>query len=200
MAQPFIDAVKQRFKVGHQRVLRALEDITEEQMRWHPTPSTHSIAWNGWHLGRWADYLQAKIPTMTPRLHEALGSQQEIWHAEGLLASWGFDPTVLGWKQMGTDMDDKVAASLRFPDKETVVDYMRRAFASAERAVDGIIDEEFGLTYRSPHAWEGERVIGIYVVSYYAHDERHLGQITYLRRLMELPWKLERPGGLRANA
>ncbi len=194
MGAPFIDVVKQRYKLGHQRVLRALEDVTEEQMQWHPTPVTHSISWNVWHLGRWTDYLQAKIPTMTPRLEEALGPSREIWETERLATKWGLNPAVLGWRQMGTDMKDAVAASLRFPDKETVIGYMRRAFEVAERAVNSIADEEFGLTYRSPHAWEGERVIGVYVVGYYAHDERHLGQIVYLRRLMELPWKLERPG------
>lgn len=59
MGEPFVNAVKQRYNLGHQRVLRALEDLTEEQMRWHPTPVTHSISWNIWHLGRWADYLHA---------------------------------------------------------------------------------------------------------------------------------------------
>jgi DinB family protein len=194
MKEPFIDAVKQRYKLGHQRVLRALEDVTGEQMQWHPTPVTHAIAWNVWHLGRWADYLQAQISTMTPRLQEVLGPTQEIWELEGLAVRWGLDSAVLGWRQLGTDMDDAMAASLRFPGKETVLGYAHRAFEAAERAVDSIADEEFGLIYRSPHAWAGERVIGLYVVSLYAHDERHLGQIIYLRRLMELPWKLERPG------
>lgn len=194
MKDPFVNAVKQRYKLGHQRVLRAIEDVAEERMRWHPTPVTHSISWNVWHLGRWADYLQAQISTMTPRLQEVLGPGREIWESEALAARWGFESAVLGWRQMGTDMDDRVAAALRFPDKEIVVGYTRRAFEMAERAVDSIADEEFGLIYRSPHAWAGERVIGLYVVALYAHAERHLGQIIYLRRLMELPWKLERPG------
>lgn len=194
MGDPFIDAVKQRYKVGHRRVLNALEDLKEDQMRWHPTPNAHSISWNAWHLGRWTDYLQSKIPTMTPRLRDVLGADGEIWEMEGLAEKWGLDPAILGWKQLGTDMDDGVAASLQWPDKETVVGYMRRTFTAAERAVDSIADEEFGVTYRSPHAWEGERVIGVYVFGYYAHDELHRGQIVYLRRLMGLPWSLERPG------
>jgi hypothetical protein len=131
---------------------------------------------------------------MTPHLQEVLGPSPEIWETERLAIKWGLSPAVIGWRQMGTDMEDAVAASLRFPDREAVIGYMRRAFEVAERAVDSIADEEFRLTYRSPHAWEGERVIGAYVVAYYAHDERHLGQIVYLRRLMELPWKLERLG------
>ena len=194
MGNPFIHAVKQRYKLGHQRVLQALGDVTEEQMRWHPTPVTHSISWNVWHLGRWADHLQGEISMMTPRLREVLGQGRETWETEALAARWGFDSTVLGWRQMGTDMDDRTAASLPFPEKETVVGYMRRSFDAAEHTVDGILDEEFGMTYRSPHAWAGERVIGMYVVALYAHDERHLGQIIYLRRLMGLPWTLERPG------
>lgn len=199
MRDPFVDAVKQRYKLGHQRVLRALEDLTEEQMRWHPAPDAHSISWNVWHLGRWADHLQSEIPMMTPRLRGLLGVRREIWETEALPAKWGFDPTVLGWRQMGTDMDDRAAASLPFSDKETVVGYARRCFAAAEQAVDSIADEEFGVVYRSPHAWAGERVIGMYVVALYAHDERHLGQIIGLRRLMSLPWTLERPGWTAAS-
>ncbi|MGQ0550096.1 MAG: DinB family protein [Armatimonadota bacterium] len=194
MGELFIDAVKQRYRLGHRRVLRVLEGLTEEQMRWHPTPVTHSISWNAWHLGRWADYLQAQIPAMTPRLQRVLGPRQEIWETENSAAMWGFDPAILGWRQMGTDMDDEIAASLPFPDKDTVVGYMRRSFEQAAFAVARIADEEFGVIYRSPHAWAGERPIGMYVVALYAHNERHLGQIIFLRRLTGLPWSLEQPG------
>lgn len=194
MGDPFVDAVKQRYKLGHQRVLRAVEDLTEEQTQWRPAPISHSISWNVWHLGRWADHLQCEIPMMTSRLREVLGLRREIWETDALAAKWGFDSTSLGWRQMGTDMDDRAAASLSFPVKEAVVGYMRGAFDAAEHAVERIADEEFGVIYRSPHARAGERVIGMHVVALYAHDERHLGQMIYLRRLMDLPWKLERPG------
>ena len=141
MGDPFIDSVKQRYGLGHQRVLRALEDLTDEQMRWHPGPDTHSISWNVWHLGRWADHLQAEISMMTPRLRELLGAGREIWETEAIAAKWGFDPNVLGWRQMGTDMDDDAAASLPFPHKETVVDYVRHTFDTAEHAVESISDD-----------------------------------------------------------
>jgi hypothetical protein len=194
MGDPFTDAVKQRYRLGDQRVLSVLEGLAEEQMRWRPAPVTHSISWNVWHLGRWADYLQAQIPGMTPRLQQVLGPRRGIWETEDLAAMWGFDPAILGWRQMGTDMEDKIAASLPFPDKDTVVGYMHRSFEQAASAVDSIADDEFGMIYRSSHAWAGERPIGMYVVALYAHNERHLGQIVFLRRLMGLPWSLEQPG------
>jgi hypothetical protein len=67
---------------------------------------------------------------------------------------------------MGTDMSDAAAASLSFPDKETVVGYAHLTFDTAEHALDNIADEEFGVVYRSPHAWAGERIIGMYVVPF----------------------------------
>lgn len=197
MGHSFLDAVKQRYSLGHRRVLTALEDITEDQTQWRPTTMAHSVGWNAWHLARWADYLQAKIPTMTPRLQRALELRQEIWHAEDLARQWGLDSAALGWGEMGTDMDDGAAAALRFPKKEIVVGYLLRAYEAAERAVESIADDEFGVMTSGIGPWERERAIGIYVVGLHAHDERHLGQIVYLRRLMELPWKLERPGWTR---
>lgn len=194
MGHSFVDAVKQRYILGHKRVLTALEDLTEDQMQWRPTTTAHSVVWNAWHLARWADYLQARIPTMTQRLQRTLGLRQEIWHAEDLARKWGLDAATLGWGEMGTDMDDGAAAALRFPEKEIVVGYLLRAYDVAERAVENIVEDEFGVVTSGIGPWESERGIGIYVVGLHAHDERHLGQIVYLRRLMGLPWKLERPG------
>lgn len=194
----FSDAVKQRYRLGHRRVLTALEDLTEDQMQWRPAPMAHSVVWNAWHLARWADYLQAKIPTMTQRLQTALRPRHEIWYAKDLARKWALAPATLGWGEMGTDMDDGVAAALRFPEKEIVVGYLVSAFEEAEGAVESIADNEFGIMASGIGPWESERAIGIYVVGLHAHDERHLGQILYLRRLMGLSPKLERPGWTRS--
>jgi len=84
-------------------------------------------------------------------------------------------------------MDDTSAATLRFPGKEHVLDYARRAIAAAERAVDATDDEEFRTVYKSPVEWEGESPICAYVISYLAHDEFHRGQIAAIRRAKGLP-------------
>jgi hypothetical protein len=187
MDQTVLSVLKSRYKLGHRRVLKLLNDLTEEQMRWHPTRNTHSIGWNAWHLGRWTDYLQARLTVMVPRLEELFGATRQIWQEENLSARWGLDPQSLGWEETGMGMEDAVAGALPLPGKDQVIGYMRRAFEAAERAVDSLREEELEISYRSPHDWEGERIVAMYIIGYHAHDERHLGQIAYLRREMGLP-------------
>jgi hypothetical protein len=187
MGDMVVEGLKSGYGRRHGWVLNMIEEITEEQFVWKPTPTSHSIAWNLWHLARWADYLQAKIPTMTPSLGRKLGPVQQIWAQEALAARWELDSSVLGWGETGMEMDNKVAATLRLPGKEAVLDYARRAFAAAERAVDAIDDEEFRTIYKSPVEWEGESPIYAYVISYMAHTEFHRGQIAGIRRGRDLP-------------
>lgn len=190
MSQALGGVLKSRYKLGHQRVLKVIEDLTEEQMRWHPTSSTHSVAWNAWHLGRWADYLQARIPALTARLGEVLGPRRQIWEEERLAVLWGLDPVILGWGETGTDMDDGIAAALPLPNKDDLLGYMRRSYEAAELAVDAIENEEFTVAYREPYDPGTERTVAFTIIGLHAHDERHLGQIAFLRRMMELPRRL----------
>lgn len=187
MGDVLVYRLKYSYRIRHRWVLDSVEGITEEQFAWKQTPTSHSIAWNFWHLGRWADYLQAKIPLMTPSLERKLGPAQQIWMHEGMAASWGLDSSVLGWGETGMEMDDKAVATMRLPGREVVGDYARRAFAAAERAVDAIDDDEFRVTYKSPVEWEGEIPICSYIVSYLAHNDFHRGQIAANRRAMDLP-------------
>lgn len=187
MSDIVIERLKHAYRLRHRWLLSMVEEITEEQFTWQPTPASHSIAWNLWHVARWADYAQAKIPSMAPSLTRKLGPARQIWVQEALAARWGLDSSVLGWGETGMEMDDAVAATLRFPGKQRVVDYARRAIAAAEPAVEAIDDEEFRMVYKSPVEWEGESPICAYVISYLAHDEFHRGQIAAIRRAKDLP-------------
>jgi len=187
MGDLMVERLKAGYRLRHRWFLSMVEDLNDEEMAWQPTPTSHSIAWNLWHVARWADYLHAKIPQMAPSLARKLGPAQEVWKQEDLAAAWGLDGSVLGWGETGMEMDDRVAATLRLPGKERLMAYARRAFAAAEHAVDAIDDEEFRAVYKSPVEWEGESPISSYVISYLAHDEFHRGQIAAIRRAKDLP-------------
>lgn len=66
---------------------------------------------------------------------------EEIWDAESLAERWGLDPSVLGYGQAGTDMEDRVARSMTFPPKATLQEYARRAFAAVE-GVFGTVEDD----------------------------------------------------------
>src|SRR5712692_7333535 len=115
MSDMMLGVAKHRYLLGHQRLLQMLEGLTEEQFIWKPTPSSHAIAFNLWHLARTADFLQATIPGIASSLGAKLGRGREIWDTERLPQRRGWNPATLGWNQMGFQMDDQAAANLRFP-------------------------------------------------------------------------------------
>ena len=48
--------VMKKYLYTHNRILRYLQKLSDEQIHWRPSAQTHSIAWHAWHVARWADY------------------------------------------------------------------------------------------------------------------------------------------------
>ena len=87
----------------------------------------------------------------------------------------------LGYAQTGMSTNDMVAMTLQMPEKELLFDYARRAFAAAQRAVEGISDEEFYKIYEGFHGenWHNGH-IGPIISTWITLDNRHLGMIECL--------------------
>src|SRR2546428_11747114 len=43
------------YKLAHERLLKAAEDLPPEEFAWSAGPSLHSVAWQLWHAARWDD-------------------------------------------------------------------------------------------------------------------------------------------------
>jgi DinB family protein len=170
------------YRRTHERALALVAELSDEQAAWRPTPGAHSIGFILWHLGRWADHLQATVPTMTAELGGRLGEGRQIWEAEGLASAWGLTPASLGHAETGMLMGDDDAATLPLPDRAVLLDYARRAFAAADRAV-GAIDDRQAV---QPQAGNPDRTVASAVLTHLTHDNRHLGEIEYLRGLQGL--------------
>jgi DinB family protein len=84
-----VDEIADVYSLGHRNVLHAVSDLSDDQMRWRPSRG-NSIAFNLWHIARWADHMQSVVGTITPGLRDRLGSSGEIWFRDELSAKWGF--------------------------------------------------------------------------------------------------------------
>lgn len=167
-------------------VLQSVESLTEDELRHRPT-HTNSIAFNVWHLARWADHLASILPEMTPGLLERLGPTPELWASEGLQQRWGFPPR-LGQADTGMELDVPEAAALPLPRREVLLDYARRSFERAGRAVAALRDEDLLVPARIDPArvpWlapaESYGPVLSWVLTYTRHDDRHLGMIEALK-------------------
>lgn len=149
-------------------------DLSEDQLRWQPSPSTTSIRFHLFHIARWAD-----------DLHQLLtGAERQVWHEEGIAACWGLDPAALGLSESGAMVDDAAAMALPLPDREALFAYCDRALALADRALAAVGDEEMRRTVADA---DGEAFpLAEAVAGQLSHTARHLGMIECLKGVQGL--------------
>jgi hypothetical protein len=170
------------YQFGHRRILALAERLTDEQLQWRLSPESLPIAFHLWHVARWADYMHAAIPGMTPELRSGLPASIQIWEAERLDEGWEF-AAELGYRGTGMQMDEETAASLRYPAKELLVAYARRAFAAVSQVVAAVPPDQMEAAEQLQPLTEGiwvEGTVGSAILEHIVHDHRHLGAMECL--------------------
>jgi hypothetical protein len=180
------DEIADIYLLGHRDVLQAIAELSEDQVRWRP-PRSNSIAFNVWHIARWADHMHSVLSTMTPGLKERIGSSPEIWTHDGLSSKWGFPDRGLGAVETGMGMDEEASAKLPLPPKDVLVAYAKAAFEAADRAIKKVQDEDLtraaefapaSVPWASPSEYGS---VANWILGGIRHDSRHLGMIEALK-------------------
>lgn len=188
----FTATIANAYVAGHAHILRVVDELSDQQFAWQPPGTATSIAFNVWHLARWADHLQATIPGMTVALQRRLAPGRQLWERDQLADQWSLDRTQLGYAETGMLMPPDAARRLTLPPKALVVTYARAAFAAAEVAVGAIDDQQWRQPERAQDPAQERtvlgppRTVGDAVLSHLTHDHRHLGMIEYARGLLGL--------------
>jgi hypothetical protein len=178
------------FSRSHRLILDFLQKLSDDELHWNMDSRTHSIAWHAWHLARWADYLQASIPGMTPELSGKLAAGAEVWHMEKVAARWGLNGSELGFDETGMYMTDEAALAMVFPTKVVFLEYIAQVFATAERVIGTLNDAEFVSKEQVQPMTEpifGEGTVGSAVLEHISHANRHLGMMECLLGLQGRP-------------
>ena len=171
------------YKLAHERLLKAAEDLPPEEFAWSAGPSLHSVAWQLWHAARWDDVFASYF-------HRALAMdpRSQVWERESLAAQWSLAPGSMGRRDTGTEMSDEAAEEMRFPVQNEVVGYAKLAFGYAEEAITLIPDDEL-LTLAKDDP-DGDTKLDN-VLIYLEHLSRHLGMIESIRGLQKTNSKVE---------
>jgi len=162
----------------HVLLLHVTEDLQEDALRTQAGPRAPSIGFHLWHIARWADKVQASLPTLTPAL-QRLGPAAEVWAVEGLAARWGLTASQLGEGETGMGLDDAVAAALPLPARDALLGYARRAFGAVEERASLLGSED--LVAPCTDLYGSANVVGGVLLSHLTHASRHLGMIEALR-------------------
>ena len=173
-----LDLVVQRVRRTHQLILNVAGDLTDDQLAWRPQPRAHSMGWTLWHLARCADRFAAEAA-------DASAPRREIWLADDLARRWRLDAAIAGVNGAGTGVDDDVAARLRPPSGSDLLDYARRSFVAVEALVERLDPPALAREHESIFA-DGRASVGQALVACLAHDNRHLGELEYIKGLQGL--------------
>jgi hypothetical protein len=178
MSNGIAGVVTARVPRAHASILRVAEKLSEDQVAWRANVHAPSIGFHLWHVARWADRLQARMPKMAPGLLQELGSAREIWEAEQLARAWGLTPAELGFGDTGMEMGDDMSATMVLPAKTVLMGYAQRAFEAADRAVGAVEDRHFALNCTD--LYDRESTIGLVILMHLGHVNRHVGMTEAL--------------------
>jgi hypothetical protein len=166
------------YRLTHERLLKAAEELSPAQFAWTAGPSLHSVAWQLWHAARWDDVLASYF-------HRALDQdpRTQVWERESLADRWSMASGSMGRRDTGTEMSDDAVEEIRFPDQNEVVAYAKLAFAYTEEGIELIPDDLLLVVAKDDP--DGDMQIDN-VLIYLEHLSRHLGMIESIRGLQGL--------------
>jgi len=149
---------------------RSLEGLTEDQLSFLPSEQCNSIAWLAWHLTRVQDH----------HLSDLAGRQQ-AWVADGWHEKFGkpAEPN-----DTGQGYTPEQVAAVRVSEPRLLLDYNRAVYDRSVAYVQGLSPADLDRELNEPR-WNPLPTVGVRLVSVLSDNVQHLGQISYLRGLIE---------------
>ena len=161
--------VASRLERLNAQLIQATGALTDIEASTWPTATAPSCKWHLWHMGRWADYVQALLSPVVD------SQSPELWEFAGIADEWGFTGIDLGLWGAGSGLGNENGKSLPLPDTTRVTTYAREAFALLEQRVARIDASAFDSAFTD---WHGnDTSVGDALIGYIAHANRHLGMI-----------------------
>ena len=155
----------------HERLVALVADLSDDQLSWSPTPHAHSLAFALWHIARCDDnYMRVHIQ-----------GRPEIWAEERWYDRWGLES-----ESTGMLLPDEEAAGLRLPGKKDLLLYASKVWDEVEAFIAALRPEELARPIHQEERTTGLTVGQAIVTHIYGHDNRHLGEMEYIKGLIGL--------------
>jgi hypothetical protein len=173
------------YRTCHKNAIGMLDELSEEQFHWRPSPGPQSIGWNLWHIARWDDYFAECLIAGTPSL-SSFGPARQIWKSRDVARQWGLDPAELGLEEGGTLLPDQAAAAMALPSKPQVIEYANAAFAHLDVLLPELDDSllEKVLASVKTESFPDDYSYGDNTQEFLIHAYEHLGTMQALKGML----------------
>ena len=164
----FKDAVRSGLIEYMEGLDKALDGLSEDELRYQPAIHANFIEWIVWHMARVEDRW----------INLVLRQDDDIWVKDGWYKRFGMDPDDYGRE----DTAEKMRAMPKI-DINEMMDYYREARKVTLAHLDVMPVEDLDKEFYHPRrqiAVSGAWVLGHILVE----EAQHLGQIAYIRGMM----------------
>jgi len=163
------DLLIQNFDVSLVAMERTLQGLTQEDLDWQPKPDCNSIGWITWHVSRILDYASSLF-----------AEEEQLWIKDGWYGRFNrpADP-----EDRGRHTPEQVAA-FKSPDADTMIAYYRVALEKFKQYLSTVssydLDRQINDEFSQILPTLGSRINAIL-----RETQQHLGQIAYIRGLLQ---------------
>ncbi|MDQ3811313.1 MAG: DinB family protein [Chloroflexota bacterium] len=153
----------------HEDLQQTLVDLSAEQLAFRPAPHANSIAWLAWHLTRVAD----------DHISELAG-QAQAWVEHGWHERFG-KPADAHDTGFGYGPDE--VASVRPNDAAVLIDYFSAVYRRSLDYLRTLTCDDLDRVVDT--SWDPPVTAGVRLVSVVNDCTQHVGQMAYVRGLVE---------------
>ena len=163
------DVLQDAFGRIDEEVRRTLDGLSAEQLIFRPSEQANSIGWLAWHLTRVQDDHMSDLAGRT-----------QAWTADGWHARFGRPANA---EDTGFGARPADVAALQPPSSAVLVDYFAAVHQRTLEYVRTL--EPADLDRELDEHWDEPVTVGVRIVSVIADDLQHVGQMAYIRGLIE---------------
>ena len=166
--QPFLVAIDSGLNEAFDKLNRALDGLSDDELQWQPTLHANSIDWMVWHMARVEDNL----------INVVLQNHAPIWERD----RWG-ERLSISYTGAGAGMTMGEIRAMGRIDVQSVMDYYRSIRNQTSDYFTNTMSEDDLLRvieHTNFRGWTGAQILGRLL----CEEAEHLGQIEYLRGMM----------------
>lgn len=163
------DILVDAFDRVHQELPDLLEDLDAAALLWRPDPDANSIGWLAWHLTRVQDDHLAGV-----------GEVEQAWTSKGFAEHFDlpYDRADIGYGQSRQDVD-----AFTLESATLLLEYHEAVHELTERVLTQLGPQDYARIV--DRNWDPPVTAAARVVSVVNDTTQHLGQIAYLRGLVD---------------
>ena len=151
---------------AHGTITRAVDGLTDEQMRFRPSEDTNSIVWLIWHLYRWQDRQSASV-----------AGEEELWISGGWAERFGMTPDDTGF---GDTAEQVVAFQ---PERDLLMGYAGAVHQAFAERLGSVTQADLNRPMESASGRGDPQPAWRSLMGICMDTMQHAGQIAYLRGL-----------------